>query len=112
MAHLFNTTSADEVRRIEPHARHLEEFIRRYDPDATFHLHVGHDPEFWELVAYMHPDMYDDPDIGDAIAQEEVEILLDYDVAFSVIRLPRQEEPPETSPADLAGDERDERPRL
>ncbi|MGH2369675.1 MAG: hypothetical protein ACRDI2_15935 [Chloroflexota bacterium] len=84
-------TLADEEQRIRPHVDRLKAFVRRFDPEARFLLQVGRDPEFWELDAYVSPDLADDPDFGYELAGEQTEILLDYDVAIAVIPLTRQE---------------------
>ncbi len=89
---LDDVTIWDEEReRIRPHVERLKALVRRHDPAARFHLRVGHDPEYWELDAYVRPELFDDPDLGDQLAELETDILLDYDAAIVVIRAPRPE---------------------
>lgn len=80
-----------EHERVEPYAQRLKDLIQRYDPEARFHLQVSNVPEYWDLDAYVHPDLWDDPDFGDALAHEATELLLDHDVAICVIRHPRRD---------------------
>jgi hypothetical protein len=91
MAVRLDETLAGERERIAPHAARLAAFVRRHDPDARFVLRVGHDPDFWELVAYVRPDVADDPDLGHDLAIEATDIDLDYDVPIVVLRLPRED---------------------
>ena len=63
------TNSDEERERIRPHVERLQAFVRRFDPDARFHLRVGHDPEFWELDAYVRPELADDPEVGQQLAE-------------------------------------------
>ena len=89
---LDDITIWDEEReRIRPHVERLEAFVRQFDTHARFHLRIGHDPELWELDAYIQPDLVDDPDLGDQLAELETDILLDYAAAIVVIRAPRPE---------------------
>ncbi len=71
--------------RVQPYASRLENVVLRYDPAAQFVLQSGHDPEFWELHAFVDSALQDDPDLSRAIATEGTELLLDFDVAIAVV---------------------------
>ena len=79
---------AIERERVAPHAAVLEAIVRRFDPDAHVILRPGHDPQFWELVAYVRPGTDDDPDLASELARAQTDILLDYDVAIAALTLP------------------------
>ena len=81
---------AAERDRIAPHVDRLKSVVLRVDPEAQFSLQPGHDPEFWELHAYVHPSLTDDPDLSRATAEEGTEILLDFDAAVAVVLRSRQ----------------------
>lgn len=91
MAVRLDEARREERTRIETHAERLRLFVRARDPDAQFALRPGHDPEFWELDAFVRGDLADDPDFAHAIAQEGTEILLDYDAAIAVVLRARGE---------------------
>lgn len=79
----------DEWARIEPQAERLQALIRERDPDARFALRPGHDPEFWELDAFVRGDLADDPEFAHAVAVKGTEILLDDDAAIALLLRPR-----------------------
>jgi len=79
-----------ERERIAPHVERLKSVVLRFDPDARFALTPGHDPEFWELHAYVNPFLADDADLSHAVAQEGTEILLDFDAAIAVVLRSRE----------------------
>jgi hypothetical protein len=80
-----------ERERVAPLAERLKEFIRQYDPEARFRLQVSNVPEFWELNAHVRTDLAHDLDLAERLAQAQIDLLLDYDVAICVIRHPREE---------------------
>ncbi len=53
--------------------------------DAKFVLQPGHDPEFWELHAFLDAAVEDDPDLARAVATEGTEIRLDYNGVIAVV---------------------------
>lgn len=81
--------SQTERERIAPYVEELKALVRRFDPDARFSLSVGHVPEFWELSARVRPDVDDDDEVRQAIAEKQTDILVDHDAAIAVILLPR-----------------------
>jgi hypothetical protein len=86
MALAFGARLAEELDRITPYIEQLKTFIRERDPRAHFSLRVGHEPDMWELDAYVEDHLVDDLDFWDDLAQFETDLLLDHDVAVATIR--------------------------
>lgn len=81
-----------ERERIESHLGPVKAAVRRHDPEAHFGaLRPGHMPEFWELDAYVRPDLADDLTLLEELGEAGTDLLLAHDVAVLVLRHVRQD---------------------
>lgn len=98
--------STDEERAaVEPFARRLVDFVHGIDPDATFSLGPPIDPGIWLIYLYVRPELVEDFDLRDAIADREVDILVEHDVGLATLLRPRrpEDEPEHETEAEAGG---------
>ncbi len=89
MALRLDEISVAQRERLEPHIERLRALVRRRDPSATFSLEVSNIPEFWQLNAYVRPDLVDNWDFEKKLAEVETDLLLEHEVAIMVMPVRR-----------------------
>lgn len=88
---LIEQALAGERQRVQPLAEPLYALVRAHDPNAQFRLRLGRDPEFWEIDAWVKPDLATDLTLRKQLAEIETDILVDHDAAFLVLLHPRND---------------------
>jgi len=77
-------TSA-EHDAVESLAQHIVNFVRQADPEVTFSLSPPIDPGIWLMYLYVSPDLADDPEFGERVANRAVDVLIEHDVSLATL---------------------------